>query len=57
MSDLIKTINESLVNLENLKEKDKEINDAAELIIDCLKNKKKVIFCCNGINFIWHSFL
>ncbi len=48
MSDLIKTINESLVNLENLKEKDKEINDAAELIIDCLKNKKKVIFCGNG---------
>ena len=48
MSDLIKSINESLINLEHLKDKDKEINDAAELIINCLKNKKKVIFCGNG---------
>ncbi len=48
MSDLIKTINESLANLENLKDKDKEINYAAELIINCLKTKNKVIFCGNG---------
>ena len=48
MSDLIKSINESLINLEHLKDRDKEINDAAELIINCLKNKKKVIFCGNG---------
>ena len=48
MSDLITTINESLANLENLKDKDKEINYAAELIINCLKTKNKVIFCGNG---------
>ena len=48
MSNFIKNINESLTNLENLKDKETQINDAADLIISCLEDNKKVIFCGNG---------
>ena len=48
MSDFIENLNESLKNIEDLKQLQNPINEAAEIIINALRDGNKIIFCGNG---------
>tara|TARA_B100000575_G_C23099912_1_gene634572 strand:- start:174 stop:740 length:567 start_codon:yes stop_codon:yes gene_type:complete len=48
MSDFIENLNESLRNLDELKQLQNTIEDAAEMVINALRGGNKIIFCGNG---------
>ena len=48
MSNFLEEIIESKKNLDQLKDLEQKIDEAADSIIECLRNGKKVIFCGNG---------
>lgn len=48
MNEFVKNLNESLKNLEDLKQLQGTVDQAAELFINALRSGKKIIFCGNG---------
>tara|TARA_B100001063_G_C16587110_1_gene463698 strand:- start:22 stop:585 length:564 start_codon:yes stop_codon:yes gene_type:complete len=48
MSNFIENLNESLKNIEDLKQLQNTIDEAAEIVINALRDGNKIIFCGNG---------